>query len=181
MIEQTIALFYQYREVAYLLSILINILISILAFVPSVFLTAANIIVFGFWPGTLLSFLGEAVGAMVSFWLYRKGGRRLVSTKLEKYPKVRKLLSVEGKEAFLLILSLRLVPFVPSGLVTLAAALGKVSLLVFIFSSTIGKMPALLMEAYSVNEVTRWTTEGKVLIGAVGIGLLVTILYKLKK
>ncbi|NNU91543.1 hypothetical protein ETB99_13830, partial [Anoxybacillus sp. CHMUD] len=67
--QQIIALFRTYEPFAFFISIAINIVISILGVVPSVFLTAANLAVFGFWKGTFLSFVGEAVGAIVSFVL----------------------------------------------------------------------------------------------------------------
>ncbi|MDQ7864664.1 hypothetical protein RCO48_36895 [Peribacillus frigoritolerans] len=54
-------------------SLVFNILISVLGFIPSVFITAANISVFGFEKGLILSYIGEIAGAVVSFWLYRKG------------------------------------------------------------------------------------------------------------
>ncbi|GAJ45333.1 hypothetical protein GT2_33_00140 [Parageobacillus thermoglucosidasius NBRC 107763] len=44
--EQIITLFNTYEHAAYLISIMINIMISILGLVPSVFLTAANLAVF---------------------------------------------------------------------------------------------------------------------------------------
>ncbi|MGG6470166.1 hypothetical protein ABET52_14910 [Saccharococcus caldoxylosilyticus] len=64
--EQIIALLNTYENAAYLISIVINIIISILGLVPSVFLTAANLAVFGFWKGTFLSFAGQAFKAIVS-------------------------------------------------------------------------------------------------------------------
>ncbi|ELK22135.1 putative membrane protein [Anoxybacillus flavithermus TNO-09.006] len=161
--EQVIALFHTYPSIAFLISIAINIGISILGVVPSVFLTAANLAVFGFWKGTFLSFVGEAVGAIVSFLLYRKGFRKLSETKWFSYPKVKRLLAAEGKEAFLLVLSLRLLPFVPSGIVTFVAAIGRISLLLFTAASSLGKLPALLLEAYSVYQVMNWTWQGKVI------------------
>ncbi|MCG3083339.1 VTT domain-containing protein [Anoxybacillus sp. LAT_35] len=161
--ERLITLFHTYESVAYLISIAINIVISILGVVPSVFLTAANLVVFGFWKGTFLSFVGEAVGAIVSFLLYRKGFRKLSETKWLSYPKVKRLLAAEGKEAFLLVVSLRLLPFIPSGIVTFVAAIGSMSLLLFTAASSLGKLPALLLEAYSVYQVMNWTWQGKVI------------------
>ena len=76
-----------------------------------------------------ISFLGEAIGAAIAFLLYRKGFKKTVEKKLDKYPKVKRLLDAEDKEAFYLVLALRLIPFVPSGLITFAAAVGRNRLL----------------------------------------------------
>ncbi|EPZ37161.1 MULTISPECIES: TVP38/TMEM64 family protein [Anoxybacillus] len=170
--EKLITLFHTYESVAYLISIAINIVISILGVVPSVFLTAANLAVFGFWKGTFVSFVGEAVGAIVSFVLYRKGFRKLSETKWFSYPKVKRLLAAEGVEAFSLVLSLRLLPFVPSGLVTFVSAIGRMSLLLFLVASSLGKLPALLLEAYSVYQVMNWTWQGKVILALISAFLL---------
>ncbi|KIQ93189.1 TVP38/TMEM64 family inner membrane protein ydjZ [Anoxybacillus thermarum] len=170
--QQIIALFRTYEPFAFLISIAMNVIISILGVVPSVFLTAANLAVFGFWKGTFLSFIGEAVGAIVSFLLYRKGFRKLSETKWFSYPKVKRLLAAEGKEAFFLVLSLRLLPFVPSGIVTFVAAIGRMSLLLFTAASSLGKLPALLLEAYSVYQVMNWTWQGKVILALISAFLL---------
>jgi uncharacterized membrane protein YdjX (TVP38/TMEM64 family) len=58
---------------AIFVSIIINIIISILGVVSSFFITAANIGFFGFGNGLLISITGEAIGAIISFYLYRKG------------------------------------------------------------------------------------------------------------
>ncbi|MBY6037870.1 VTT domain-containing protein [Fictibacillus nanhaiensis] len=178
MTETIIAFFYEYSEWAITVSIILNIVIAILGLVPSVFLTAANIVFFGFWTGTLISFIGEAIGALVSFVLYRKGFKRVSRQKLEKYPLVVRLLSAKGKEAFVILFSLRMLPFVPSGLVTFAGAIGAVSVTVFVLASSIGKIPALLLEAYSVYNITEWNTEGKIILGIIAAACLFGILKK---
>ena len=53
--------------------------------IPSVFLTGANLIVSGFWPGTFISFVGEVLGAIVSFLLYRKGFKNYMDNCFTKY------------------------------------------------------------------------------------------------
>lgn len=162
--EQLFALFNQHPNSAFFISIALSILIALLAVVPSFFITAANILFFGFWRGTIISFLGEALGAIISFWLYRKGFKKKAHHELQKYPRAKQLLEAEGKQAFLLILSLRLLPFVPSGLVTFAASIGKVRPLNFFLASSIGKIPALLIEAYSVYQVTLFNWQGKLIL-----------------
>ncbi|WP_409296478.1 TVP38/TMEM64 family protein [Peribacillus sp. SCS-26] len=178
--EYVIDMLTDYRDIALLLSIGINILISILGVVPSVFLTAANLAVFGFWEGMAVSFAGEAAGAVISFVLYRKGFRRLTDLKGFSHPKVKRLLSARGSEAFLLILSLRLLPFVPSGIVTFMAAIGKTSWKIFAAASSLGKVPAILIEGYSVYQLIHWTWEGKVISSLAAVLFLVWALKKLK-
>jgi uncharacterized membrane protein YdjX (TVP38/TMEM64 family) len=179
--EQVIELFQQFKPYALFISIFINILISVIGFLPSVFLTAANLVVFGFWEGMLISFIGEGIGAVVAFILYRKGFRKVTETKVFSYPMVRRLLEVEGKQAFSLVLSLRLLPFLPSGVVTFMAAVGKMSLLIFAISSTLGKLPALIIEAYATNQMVQWTVQGKMMIALLAIFLLIYTLKSLKK
>ena len=179
MYEQTIELLQHYRHYAIIISILLNVLISMIGFVPSLFITAANLVVFGFWNGTIVSFIGEGIGAVVAFMLYRKGLRRVTETKVFQHQKVIRLLEVEGLQAFMLVLSLRLLPFVPSGVVTFLAAVGKMSLIVFVISSTIGKLPALLLEVYSVNHVIEWTWQGRILLSIVAGVLLLSIIRNL--
>ncbi|MFC0189722.1 TVP38/TMEM64 family protein [Fictibacillus aquaticus] len=181
MTEQLFSLLADFPQGALAISLLLSITVAVLGLVPSVFITAANILFFGFWKGTAISFAGEALGAAVSFWLYRKGFKAAIQQKLCTYPRLQKLVNTDGKEAFLMIVSLRLLPFVPSGVVTFAAAAGKVSAALFIVASTIGKAPALLLEAYSVNAVTEWGTEGKIVLTVLAVAGIYLFLVKGEK
>jgi uncharacterized membrane protein YdjX (TVP38/TMEM64 family) len=147
-----------------IISLSLNIVIAVLGIVPSVFLTGANIIFFGFWGGTFISFLGEVLGALISFWLYKKGLSKFKLTSLSRYKWVNKLRNAKGLNAFYLIVSLRLMPFIPSGIVTVAAALTNSSFLVFAAATIVGKVPALLLEAFSVYQITQFTWIGKILL-----------------
>ncbi|CAM3905792.1 TVP38/TMEM64 family protein [Mesobacillus thioparans] len=153
---------------AILISLCVSVIISILGVLPSAFVTAANIIYFGFSGGLVLSIIGEAAGAIISFFLYRKGvkklGRKINPRKT--IPGLERLKSTAGTEAFVLVLLLRLFPFAPSGLVTLAASYSKMGTPAFMISSTIGKIPALFIEAYSVNTLLGWKTEYQLAMAA---------------
>jgi uncharacterized membrane protein YdjX (TVP38/TMEM64 family) len=170
--ETVIQLFHQNPDVAVLISICISIIVAVLGLVPSVFITAANILFFGFWKGTVISFAGEAAGAVIAFLLYRKGFKRIAVARLDRFPQLKKLVEVEGRQAYMLIFSLRLIPFVPSGLVTFAAAIGKVSLATFAIASSAGKIPALMVEAYSAWQLTRFEWQGKLILAIIAFVLL---------
>ena len=57
----------EYYSIAIPLSILINIIISLLGVIPSIFLTAINIQLFGVTNGTIISIAGEALGLLSRF------------------------------------------------------------------------------------------------------------------
>jgi len=170
--EAVLHFFQTYPNLALASSLLISILVAVLGVVPSFFVTAANILFFGFWPGVTVSFLGEALGAVVAFYLYRKGFKKGTSNQISKYKTAEQLINAENGKAFWLVLSLRLIPFVPSGLVTFAAAVGRVSALTFLVASSIGKLPALLLEGYAVYQVTEFGWQGKLILTLVALFLL---------
>lgn len=167
-----IALFNNYREYAIFISIILNIVIAVLGVIPSFFVTGANIIFFGFWEGILISLIGETFGAIIAFTLYRKGFKRIVADSITKYPKLVSLTELEGKKAFLAVLSLRLMPFMPSGLITFAAAVGKISVLVFTAASSLGKIPALFIEGFSVYQFISISWEGKLFLVILALFIL---------
>ena len=178
MVNNLLHFFKEYHDFAIVISICISIIIAVLGVVPSFFITAANILFFGFWNGMFISFVGEATGAAIAFLLYRKGFKKKVEKGLDKYPRLKRLINATGKEACYLIFSFRLMPFVPSGFITFAAAIGKVSFLVFIIASSLGKLPALLMEAYSVYEITQFGWQGKVILALIAGALLYLVIKK---
>jgi uncharacterized membrane protein YdjX (TVP38/TMEM64 family) len=173
-------LFKEYPQLAVIISICLSIIIAIIGILPSVFITAANLLFFGFWNGTLISFLGEAIGAAISFLLYRKGFKKMADKRLHEYPRLKQLVDADNEKAFSLVFSLRLIPFVPSGLITFAAAVGKVSFAVFLAASSLGKLPALLIEAVSVYEVTKFGWLGKLILVVAALGILYWIIKQKK-
>ena len=179
--EEVLALFNAHPGLAIIISLGLSVLVAIVGILPSVFLTAANILFFGFLPGMLISFLGETIGAIVAFFLYRWGFKKNLSHRLHQFPRAQRLVEAGNREAFLLILSLRLLPFVPSGLVTFAASIGRVRALTFIIASSLGKIPALLLEGYSVHQVTRFGWEGKLILAIAALVFLYLAWRQIRK
>jgi len=177
--ESLLQLFGEHPQLAVAISLLASIVIAVAGILPSVFITAANILFFGFWPGLLLSFAGEALGAIVAFMLYRKGLKKGFAPKLDAYPRAKPLVEAEGREAFSLIFSLRLLPFVPSGLITFAAAVGRVTAGLFFIASSLGKIPALFLEAVSVYGFTRFGLGIKILLAGAGLAIAAYIIKRI--
>lgn len=140
---------------AILISILINTIISVMGVIPSVFLTGANILVFGFYGGFLVSWAGEVVGALISFVLYRGGIRSVLRIRPDHMRVVRAISLMPGSKQIYFLSVLRLAPFFPSGAINLFGALTTVPLVNFLIATALGKFPALLLEsAFSYNVLT---------------------------
>ena len=177
--EAILTFFHQYPNLAIVSSLTISIVLAVVGVLPSFFITAANILFFGFWEGVAISFAGEAIGAVVAFYLYRKGFKKEADKKIQRFKTVDALLHASDGKAFWLILSLRLIPFVPSGLVTFAAAIGRVSGIVFLLASSLGKLPALLLEGYAVYKVTAFDWQGKLILTICAMVILYFIIKRI--
>ncbi len=159
-----------------ILSLLANILIAIIGVLPSYFVTAFNIFYFGLIAGFFISLLGESLGALCAFVLYRKGFKKKSDEKLKKHPKINKIINSNKKEQIYLLLSFRLVPYMPSGLVTYASSVSNMKTYIFVIFSTIGKIPAMIIEVLLVSEVINVVQQENIK-SSLAIISIITILF----
>lgn len=161
-------------------SLLCSILIAIAGLLPSVFITVGNILYFGFWPGLLVSIIGEAVGAIISFILYRKGLLKLKEKRSFENKLTKRLRQTNNFEGAILVIALRIFPFAPSGVVTFTAALSSMNLTSFALASTFGKIPSLYIEALSTQAFFHLKTEWQLFIFTLSL-LLMALYFQLKR
>lgn len=145
-IDKMTAIFYEYNDIAFIISIVVSTIVALIGVLPSVFLTCANIIFFGPIKGFIISLAGETIGGYVTFKVYRIGIKKSLSDFMTKYSILEKLKESKGVKSGLIIFEGRLLPFIPSGFVTLAASLSGVSDIIFILSTLLGKIPSILIE-----------------------------------
>ena len=146
-IDSVLEILGQYREFAIFISIIISVIIALLGVVPSIFVTGANIIFFGPIWGFIISLLGESIGGYISFKVYRLGLKKSITSILGKYRLVDNLVKSKGWKAGVLIFEGRLIPFIPSGFITLGAALSSVNSFIFVVTTFLGKIPSIALEA----------------------------------
>jgi len=169
----------QYPALAFLISIAANVFISLFAVIPSFFITTANIAFFGFQNGLLISFIGEVLGAIISFYLYKKGFLLLKDRGQPKYVKwFIRFENLKGVKAFTWVIVLRLLPFMPSGLVTLLAATSSMGTVSFMVASTLGKIPAIILEAYGANQLLNLNEKILPVMGLLMIVLVGVAIFK---
>ncbi|MCX7920568.1 MAG: VTT domain-containing protein [Clostridia bacterium] len=143
----------QFGIYAFAISIAVSVLIAISGILPSFLVTAANILVFGPIKGFIVSWLGESIGAMIAFYIYRFGFRGKAQLLGNKYSLINKLVQSKGIYAGLLVLQGRLLPFIPSGFVTAAASVSQISPIHFMFWTALGKVPSLLLESLATFDL----------------------------
>lgn len=159
-------------------SILMNIVISVAGFLPSIFLSGANAVVFGLYGGFFLSLTGEVVGAAVAFLLYRYGIRK--SKKLQKMESFQWVHRMNGTSRFrkgLVIVLLRLNPFIPSGVINLGAAITTLSFGDFLLATVVGKIPSMVFETFVGHDLIYFGENKLRLVIALLAGGLVLLLF----
>ena len=165
-----------------ILSILLNIFISITGVLPSIFLSGANAVVFGLLGGFFISLTGEVIGASIAFFIYRLGINK--SKKMHKLTTLKwlKQLSQSSRmKRMLVLILLRINPLIPSGLVNLAASLTSISFADFMLATLIGKTPSMVFETFVGHDLIYFGENKYRLMIALVLGLSVLLLLKRNK
>lgn len=154
--------------------------ISLFAVLPAVcfpvaVLALAGGLLFGLWAGSIYTFLGAMINCTVMFYLARTVGYRKVKTMVEvklseKWQK--RLAAAGGREGFLLLIILRLIPAVPYNLINYAFGLTPMSYGAYLLGSALGIIPGTLVFINIGDKAMDVTSPGF----WVAIGLLVLLL-----
>ncbi len=159
--------------------LILNIGISALGFIPSILITPINLDRFGLMGGSALAVVGEVIGALIGFWLYRYGAKHLPSA-WQQQQWFQFFLRQKNGAVFFAVIAFRLLPFAPSGAVTAAAALTPISAPAFFWASSIGKLPALALEITVAFGLVFWLPQS-LLYGVIGVGFVGLLLMALNR
>ncbi|NSW83419.1 MAG: TVP38/TMEM64 family protein [Syntrophothermus sp.] len=139
---------------------------------PYVILAGAAGMLFGFWEGFLLAWLGALSGACAAFVMARHLGYDWFSRKMSERYRLD-LESINPHYGFWSIVLARIIPVVPTPLINVAAGVGGVSFRIFTLASAIGKLPTALIYTglgyhfYRTHDLVS-TITGLVLVLAAG-------------
>ena len=117
-------------------------------FFPVAVLALAGGLLFGLWRGSVYTFVGAMINCSVMFTLSRTIGyhrvKAMVERRLnEKWQK--RLAAAAGREGFLLLVILRLIPAVPYNLINYAFGLTAMSYPAYLLGSAVGIIPGTLV------------------------------------
>lgn len=153
--EETIAYIQSFGAGAVVVSFFIDVLINALGFLPSIFVSTANGVLFGVVPGILISWLAETTGVILSFLLMRTVLRGSAERLIQKSPYLTKLDEFSGAEGFKFMLVARTIPYFPSGILTALGAVSRISVRDYALANLVGKFPSTALEVVIGHDVVR--------------------------
>ena len=135
-----------YGPWAMVISFALDVLINALGFLPSIFFSTANGLLFDVVPGIIISWLAETVGVVLSFMIMRYILRDTAHKVIEKSEFLLKVDDFSGKNGLVMMLFARSIPYFPSGIITALGAISQISLRDYIIANLIGKFPSTALE-----------------------------------
>lgn len=160
---------------AVIISIAVMIIQTIATPVPLFIVAGANGYIFGIAWGIVITLVGALLGSTVAFFMARFMARDYFSRRLARYmPKVEEMSKTSGARVVFLA---RLVPILPSSIISYAAGLSKVSFRGFFVASIFGKLPEIVIYTALGHSLER--AEGLITRVTVVIILLSLLIFSL--
>ena len=173
-LQETIDYIQSFGVWAMLFSFCLDVLVNALGFLPSIFISTANGILFGVAPGIIISWLAETTGVVLSFLLMRTILRDSAETVIRKSPYLSRLDEFSGQKGFQMMLIARTIPYFPSGILTALGAVSRISVKDYVLANLIGKFPSTALEVVIGHDAVRFHEHlGRLTV----VVILATIVY----
>ena len=149
-------------------------------FFPVAVLALAGGLLFGLWKGAVYTFIGAVLNCSLMFWMARHVGRKQIEALIQKRLSPQwqsRLARLGGRDGFLFLIILRLIPAVPYNLINYAFGLTGMPYGTYILASSIGIIPgtfAFINIGDKVLDVT--SPDFWIAIGLLVLLMLVTTL-----
>ena len=171
-----------FGPMAMVVSMLLDIFVNAVGFLPSIFISTANGLGFGMWPGIIISWLAETIGVVISFYIMRYFLRDTADKLIAKSTVLMKVDDFSGKNGFVVMLFARSLPYFPSGVITALGAISKIKPRDYILANLIGKFPSTALEVAIGTDIVNFQENmGRLGIIVLVAGVVYFILWKVYK
>lgn len=171
-----------FGPMAMVVSMLLDIFVNAVGFLPSIFISTANGLVFGMCPGIIISWLAETIGVVISFYIMRYFLRDTADKLIAKSTVLMKVDDFSGKNGFVVMLFARSLPYFPSGVITALGAISKIKPRDYILANLIGKFPSTALEVAIGTDIVNFQENmGRLGIIVLVAGVVYFILWKVYK
>ena len=113
---------------------------------PFMILSGAAGIMYGLFWGTVISWIGEVIGAVFMFIFVRYFFRHAVAQWISKSPYLKQVDDYSEENGFKALLVARLLPLAPSGIITAVAAISRIRFKDFFLATFLGKLPPVVIK-----------------------------------
>lgn len=151
-----------------------------LLMVPGALLTVAAGFTFGLWTGMALALPAGVIAATIAFLFARGALRERIRHWLERSPHFDAVRGAIAENSLVVIVLLRLSPFVPFNVVNYALGLTEISLSRYVVASFVGMIPGTWLYAYAGSLAPALVAGGSEMPGAsrivgLAIGLIASV------
>lgn len=155
-IDGTIEYLRSFGVWAMVVSFFLDILINALGFLPSIFLSTANGLLFGIPMGILISWTAESIGVIISFFIMRFFLRDTAMLIIQKSQRLQQLDEFSGEKGLVAMALARTLPYFPSGILTALGAVSRMSVRDYVIATFIGKFPSTAIEVILGHDVVNY-------------------------
>ncbi len=155
-IDETVAYLRTFGPWAILISFALDVLINALGFLPSIFLSTANGVIFGLPIGITISWLAETVGVVINFVVLRYFLRSSAEKLIVKSNNLRRLDEMSSKNGLAAMAMARTLPYFPSGILTALGAVSRMSFRDYVIANLLGKFPSTALEVVVGHDIVNF-------------------------
>lgn len=177
-VKGSIAFIQSYGSYAIVVSFIIVVIVNVLAVLPNIFLLAANGILFGVVTGTIVSWLAESVGVIISFLLMRYLFHDWAHRIIERSEGLKKVDEFSGKRGLVIMLLARCIPYIPSGMITALGAVSSIRVRDYIIATFIGKLPSAAIEVTMGHDILSYQEHSSRLLFFLLISILAYFAFR---
>ena len=181
-ITATVEYIRSFGDGAVLFAFFLTLFTNALGFPPAIIFSTANVILFGLFPGILLSCVAETVGVTIAFILMRFYFRDAAEKVIAKSPFLSKIDHYSGSKGFFVMLIGRMVPYFPSALLNSVGALSSIRLREYMLASFVGKFPSTGIEAIIGHDlIMQQESHMRLIIVIIGAIVLIVAAVRYEK
>ena len=158
-----------YGPWAVVVSFLLDVFINAVGFLPSIFLSTANGLIFGLPLGVTISWVAESVGVIISFMVMRYFLRETAEQIIATSNNLKRLDEMSSDSGLVAMTLARTLPYFPSGVLTALGAISKMSFRDYCIATFIGKFPSTALEVILGHDIVNYRTNMH------RLGMLVTV------
>lgn len=172
-IEALQALFEAHHSHTILIYLALQILQIVICVIPGQALQLAAGYLFGFGMGFLWSFLGAAIGTVITFYLAKLLGRDAMDMIFGQRKIMEVLNNINCKRGIIAVFVIYLIPGIPKDICTYAAGLSRIKIKPFLIVSMVGRTPGMMGSLLIGYQLLEGQYVGAMIVGALAVILFV--------